>query len=76
MCSNISPLNEFVDNGNLTLVDRDNPVEIADKIIEIFNSDELYTKIQTDQKTKVENAFVINDKASQFENFYNNLLNS
>ena len=76
VCSNISPLNEFVDNGNLTLVDRDNPVEIADKIIEIFNSDELYTKIQTDQRTKVENAFVINDKASQFENFYNNLLNS
>ena len=76
VCSNISPLNEFVDNGNLTLVDRDNSVEIADKLIEIFNSDELYTKIQTDQKTKVENAFVINDKASEFEIFYNNLLNS
>jgi len=76
VCSNISPLNEFVDNDNLTLVDRDNSVEIADKLIEIFNSDELYTKIQTDQKTKVENSFVINDKASEFENFYNNLLNS
>jgi len=76
VCSNISPLNEFVDNGNLTLVDRDNSDEIADKLIEIFSSDELYTKIQTDQKTKVEKAFVINDKAGEFEKFYNNLLNS
>ncbi len=76
VCSDIEPLSEFVDNSNGTLVDRNNVEEIANLINSIFSNDELLDEIQKKQKNKIIKEFSIISTATNYENYYINLLNN
>ena len=76
VCSNISPLDEFVENVSDCLVDRDNPKVIASLIKKYFkdNQKELNT-IKKLQKEKIVKNFSIDKTVNKIEKFYINAIN-
>ena len=76
VCSNISPLNEFVENVSNCLVDRDSPKIIASLLKKYFkdNQEELNV-IKKLQKEKIVKNFSIDKTANKIEKFYINAIN-
>ena len=76
VCSNISPLNEFVENVSNCLVDRDSPKVIASLLKKYFkdNQEELNI-IKKLQKEKIVKNFSIDKTAKKIEKFYINAIN-
>ena len=76
VCSNISPLNEFVINTENCLVDRENTQEIAKILKDYFNNDqEKLELVQNRQKEFMVQNFSIENTAKSFEKFYINTNN-
>ena len=76
ICSNISPLNEFVKNISGCLVDREDTQKIAELISTYFrNNFEELNKVKTIQKENIINNFSINKSAKNIEKFYINTIN-
>lgn len=76
ICSNISPLNEFVSNEFNSLVNRENPEQIAILIKSYFdNNCEILKKAQNIQKEYISKNFSIENSAYRLENFYSNTFN-
>ena len=76
ICSDISPLNEFVNGTEGSLVSRENSEHIAD-LIEKYASDNkfLLKKVQREQKQFVIDNFSIEISADKIEKFYINTIN-
>ena len=73
VCSNISPLNEFVINTENCLVERENTQEIANILRDYFdNEQEKLDQVQTRQKDFIVQNFSIENTAKSFEKFYIN----
>ena len=76
ICSNISPLNEFVSNEFKSLVNRENPDQVAKLIKSYFeNNCENLKKAQNIQKENIKQNFSIENSAHRLENFYSNTFN-
>ena len=76
VCSNISPLNEFVANVSNCLVDRDNPKVIASLLEKYFKDNQKELKIiKKLQKEKIVKNFSIDKTAKKIEKFYINAIN-
>ncbi len=76
ICSNISPLNEFVTNIENCLVDREKTQEIANIIKGYFdNEQEKLNQVQNRQKDFIVQNFSIENTAKSFEKFYINTNN-
>ena len=76
VCSNISPLNEFVINTENCLVERENTQEIANLLRRYFdNEQEKLDEVQSRQKDFVVQNFSIENTAKSFEKFYINTNN-
>jgi len=76
VCSNISPLNEFVINTENCLVDRENTQEIANILKDYFDNDqEKLELVQNRQKEFMVQNFSIENTAKSFEKFYINTNN-
>ena len=76
VCSNISPLNEFVINIENCLVERNNTQEIANILRGYFdNEQEKLDQVQTRQKDFIVQNFSIENTAKSFEKFYINTNN-
>lgn len=76
ICSNISPLNEFVPNINECLVDRNNTERTAQIIQSFFENDcKKLIDVQKKQKEHVINNFSISDSASKIEKLYISTIN-
>ena len=76
VCSNISPLNEFVANVSNCLVDRDNPKVIASLLEKYFKDNQKELKIiKKLQKEKIVKNFSIDKTAKKIEKFYINTIN-
>lgn len=76
ICSDISPLNEFVINSEGALVNRDKIEEISDLVEKYFaNNKLLLKKVQKDQKQFVKDNFSIEISANKIEKFYINTMN-
>jgi len=76
VCSDISPLNEFVKNSLDALVDRTKTEEVADLIKLYFqNNNELLHKVRKEQKAFIEENFTIDLSAKKVEKFYINTIN-
>tara|TARA_Y100000589_G_scaffold145037_1_gene138661 strand:- start:2135 stop:3223 length:1089 start_codon:yes stop_codon:yes gene_type:complete len=76
VCSNISPLNEFVANVENCLVDRENTREIANIIKGYFeNEQKKLEEVQISQKDFIVQNFSIENTAKSFEKFYINTNN-
>ena len=76
ICSDISPLNEFVNGTEGSLVNRENSEHIAD-LVEKYASDNkfLLKKVQREQKQFVIDNFTIEISADKIEKFYINTIN-
>jgi glycosyltransferase involved in cell wall biosynthesis len=76
ICSDISPLNEFVKGTEGSLVNRENTEHIAE-LIEKYASDNkfLLKKVQREQKQFVIDNFSIEISADKIEKFYINTIN-
>ena len=76
ICSDISPLNEFVNGTEGSLVNRENTEHIAD-LVEKYASDNkfLLKKVQKEQKQFVIDNFSIEISADKIEKFYINTIN-
>lgn len=76
ICSDISPLNEFVLNINNCLVERNNTVYTAQIIQSLFENDckKLIT-VQKKQKEHIINNFSISESASKIEKLYISTIN-
>ena len=76
VCSNISPLNEFVINTENCLVERENTQEIANILRGYFdNEQEKLDQVQIRQKDFIVQNFSIENTAKSFEKFYINTNN-
>ena len=76
VCSNISPLNEFVANISHCLVDRDNPKVIASLLEKYFKDNQKELKIiKKLQKEKIVKNFSIDKTVKKIEKFYINAIN-
>jgi len=76
VCSNISPLNEFVINIENCLVERNNTQEIANILRGYFdNEQEKLDQVQSRQKDFIVQNFSIENTAKSFEKFYINTNN-
>ena len=75
ICSDISPLNEFVSNISGALVNRDKPKEIANVIAKILENKDELEKIKFKQKEHILNNFSIEKSATNIEKFYINAIN-
>jgi len=76
VCSNISPLDEFVENVSDCLVDRDNPKVIASLIKKYFKDNQKELNIiKKLQKEKIVKNFSIDKTAKKIEKFYINAIN-
>ena len=76
VCSNISPLNEFVINTENCLVERENTQEIANILRGYFdNEQEKLDQVQSRQKDFIVQNFSIENTAKSFEKFYINTNN-
>ena len=76
VCSNISPLNEFVANVSDCLVDRDNPKVIASLLEKYFKDNQKELNIiKKFQKEKIVKNFSIDKTANRIEKFYINAIN-
>ena len=76
VCSNISPLNEFVANVSDCLVDRDNPKVIASLLEKYFKDNQKELNIiKKFQKEKIVKNFSIDKTANKIEKFYINAIN-
>ena len=76
ICSDISPLNEFVYNSEGALVNRDKTEEISVLVEKYFTNDKfLLKKVQKDQKQFVIDNFSIEISANKIEKFYINTMN-
>ena len=76
VCSNISPLNEFVINIENCLVERNNTLEIANILRGYFdNEQEKLDQVQSRQKDFIVQNFSIENTAKSFEKFYINTNN-
>ena len=76
VCSNMSPLNEFVANVSNCLVDRDNPKVIASLLEKYFKDNQKELKIiKKLQKEKIVKNFSIDKTAKKIEKFYINAIN-
>lgn len=76
VCSNISPLNEFVADVSDCLVDRDNPKEIANLLEKYFKDNQKELNIiQKLQKEKIVKNFSIDKTVEKIEKFYINAIN-
>jgi len=76
ICSDISPLNEFVKNSEGALVNRSNTMEIAKFIEKLFNNENLLLKkVQEEQKQFIEENFTIENSANKIEKFYIDAIN-
>lgn len=76
VCSDISPLNEFVKNSSGALVDRNKTEKVAN-LLEIYfqNDNELLRKVQKEQKDFIKENFTIGISAKKIEKFYINAIN-
>jgi len=76
VCSNISPLNEFVINTDNCLVAREKTQEIANIVKGYFdNEQEKLDQVQSRQKDFIVQNFSIENTAKSFEKFYINTNN-
>jgi len=76
VCSDISPLNEFVINTENCLVERDKTQEIANILKSYFdNEQKKLDQVQSKQKDFVIQNFSIENTAKSFEKFYINTNN-
>ena len=76
VCSNLSPLNEFVANVSNCLVDRDNPKVIASLLEKYFKDNQKELKIiKKLQKENIVKNFSIDKTAKKIEKFYINAIN-
>lgn len=76
VCSNISPLNEFVINTENCLVERENTQEIANILRGYFdNEQEKLDQVQIRQKDFIVQNFSIENTVKSFEKFYINTNN-
>jgi glycosyltransferase involved in cell wall biosynthesis len=77
VCSNISPLNEFVLDYENCLVDRDDTKNIA-KLIKYFfhNKHEVLKNVQKNQKINVVKRFSLDKTVNAIEKFYINKYNN
>ena len=76
VCSNISPLDEFVINVENCLVERENTQEIANILRGYFdNEQEKLDQVQSRQKDFIVQNFSIENTAKSFEKFYINTNN-
>ena len=76
VCSNISPLSEFVIDTENCLVDRQNTQEIAHILRGYFdNEQEKLDQVQIRQKDFIVQNFSIENTAKSFEKFYINTNN-
>ncbi|RPG61812.1 MAG: glycosyltransferase [Flavobacteriaceae bacterium TMED238] len=77
ICSNISPLNEFVLDINGSLVDRNDTQNIAKLIKSYFNDGQKILKsVQIDQKKHIVKNFSISKSAESIKKFYINTNNN
>ena len=71
ICSNISPLNEFILDINGSLVDRNDTQTIAELIGNYFkNEQKILKSVQIGQKTHVVKNFSLRKSAESIEKFY------
>tara|TARA_B100001093_G_scaffold520043_1_gene612242 strand:+ start:2887 stop:3972 length:1086 start_codon:yes stop_codon:yes gene_type:complete len=77
ICSNISPLNEFVLDVDGSLVDRSDTQSIAKLINSYFNDrQKILKRVQTDQKKHIVKNFSLRKSAESIEKFYINTNNN
>ena len=77
VCSNISPLNEFVLDYENCLVDRDDTKNIAQLIKYYFhNNHEVLKNVQKNQKINIVKRFSLDKTVDAIEKFYINKYNN
>ena len=75
ICSDISPLNEFVLNTSGVLVDREKTKDIAQLIAKLLANESELEEIKTRQKQYIIENFTIKHSAENIEKFYINAIN-
>ena len=76
ICSDISPLNEFVNGTEGALVNRNNTEDISDLVEKYASNNKfLLKKVQREQKQFVKDNFSIEKSADKIEKFYINTIN-
>ena len=75
ICSDISPLNEFVLNASGVLVDREKTKDIAQLIAKLLANESELEEIKTRQKQYIIENFTIKHSAENIEKFYINAIN-
>ena len=75
ICSDISPLNEFVMDVSGTLVDREKTEEIANRIANITKNPTRFVEINKKQRKNILLNFSIKSSAEKIEKFYINAIN-
>ena len=75
ICSDISPLNEFVLDVSGTLVDREKTEEIANRIANITKNPTNFVEINKKQRKNISLNFSIKSSAEKIEKFYINAIN-
>ena len=70
ICSDIQPINEFVDNETGVLIDRNNTDEVSEKLMELLLNEDKRMSMSRNQLNKVKDEFSIEKMVQKVKELY------